>query len=153
MTLGYQIVPAVVSAAAVIAGVHRACFDHPWSEASIVSLMSIPGTYGWLTIDPSGQPVAALMVRQMANQADVLTLGVCPSVRRMGLARSLMRAAEAALAATGSVKVFLEVAESNLSGVALYESLGYVESGRRRNYYVVAGSGVDAVVMSKTVGD
>jgi ribosomal-protein-alanine N-acetyltransferase len=45
-------------------------------------------------------------------------------------------------------RVFLEVRPSNLRAIALYESLGFNEIGRRPNYYPAKKGREDAVVMA-----
>jgi ribosomal-protein-alanine N-acetyltransferase len=49
------------------------------------------------------------------------------------------------LRAGGSERVYLEVRPSNLTAQQLYRSLGYIECGRRREYY--ASNGEDALVL------
>ena len=43
--------------------------------------------------------------------------------------------------------VFLEVRPSNLHAIALYQSLGFVEVGRRRGYYQAEVGREDALVL------
>jgi [ribosomal protein S18]-alanine N-acetyltransferase len=47
------------------------------------------------------------------------------------LIRDLLRRAQA----TGATSVLLEVRESNLAARRFYEKLGFIEKGRRNNYY------------------
>ena len=48
---------------------------------------------------------------------------------------------------------FLEVRESNLNAAGLYESFGFNEIGRRRNYYPAVGGREDALVMAYSLVD
>ncbi|MCU7808799.1 MAG: GNAT family N-acetyltransferase, partial [Candidatus Thiodiazotropha sp. (ex Semelilucina semeliformis)] len=49
----------------------------------------------------------------------------------------------------GAETAFLEVRSSNLAALKLYEDLGFVEIGQRKNYYPAADRArEDAVVMS-----
>ena len=50
----------------------------------------------------------------------------------------------------GGVVVFLEVRHSNKAAIALYRQLGFIETGRRRNYYE---QGEDAILMEYDVTD
>ena len=92
--------------------------------------LGLPGTFGLL--DPAG---AMVLARGAAEQAEILTLAVVPSLRRQGRARSLLRAAARRAAAAGAREIVLEVAEDNCAARALYSAVGYAEVGRRRRYY------------------
>lgn len=84
-----------------------------------------------------------------AGEAHVLNLCVARRYQGFGWGRELMlhlldRAARIHLART----VFLEVRPSNEVALTLYRSLGFVEVGRRRNYYPAAVGHEDALVMA-----
>lgn len=64
------------------------------------------------------------------REREILNLAVDPAYRRLGIARSLLKDALQTPAL-----YFLEVRESNVAAQKLYESLGFVEAGRRPHYY------------------
>ena len=78
---------------------------------------------------------ACCSARVAADEAEVLTLGVAPEVRRQGIATDLLRAAIAEIRARGGTAMFLEVATGNTAARALYKKFDFVEVGRRRRYY------------------
>jgi ribosomal protein S18 acetylase RimI-like enzyme len=79
-----------------------------------------------------GQVVGFLAVRQTAqDEREILNLAVDPAHRRKGVARRLL---EDRLKRAQS-SWFLEVRQSNLPAIRLYESLGFRVSGRREGYY------------------
>jgi len=57
-------------------------------------------------------------------------LAVLPTLRRLGLATQLMRAAEQGLTQLGCPKLNLQVRSTNADVVAFYESLGYAVEDR-----------------------
>ena len=69
-------------------------------------------------------------------QAELETIVVAPAVRRKGVGATLLRAMTDELTLAGAAAVTLEVRDSNRAALALYRSLGFNESGRRRGYYV-----------------
>lgn len=77
------------------------------------------------------------------EEAEVLNLAVDPGMRRRGVASALL----AALARTATGSLFLEVAESNLAAIALYEHHGWVRTGIRKGYYEQGRT--NAIVMEK----
>ncbi|MBI4913317.1 MAG: GNAT family N-acetyltransferase [Acidobacteria bacterium] len=83
------------------------------------------------------------------GEAELLRIAVAPSARRRGLARGLLQAGEAGLAATGIQWLRLEVRSSNAAARVLYEAEGWTLEGTRLRYY---RDGEDAALYVKWVG-
>ena len=84
------------------------------------------------------------------GQADIQTLAVLPGYRSQGWGRALVDALMTEAARVGAAELFLEVRADNHRARSLYESMGFAEISSRPGYY--QPDGVDAVVMSRTVG-
>ncbi len=79
----------------------------------------------------------------------MIDLRVLASERRQGFGRQLLCAS---LTALGDVSaVALEVRSSNAAARALYQSLGFSETGARCNYYATPDGREDAVLMTLTL--
>jgi ribosomal-protein-alanine acetyltransferase len=118
-----------------------------WSAAELLAL--VKGGTRVFVAEEAGEVVGASAVRAVADEVEVLTLGVVPSWRRRGLGRELMVAALSKAGEAGARQVFLEVRESNQGARAFYATLGFAESGRRRAYYRHPTE--DALVLSRPV--
>jgi ribosomal-protein-alanine N-acetyltransferase len=127
-----MIIQATPAHAAALAVIHAAAFSprEAWGEDAIALQLALPGAFG--LVDQRG---GMLLGRVVADEAEVLTLAVAPSVRRQGLATALLRAARAQVSACGGNAVFLEVAAGNAAALALYRREGFVQVGRRLRYY------------------
>ncbi len=122
-----------------MAAIHAAAFPgEPWDSESIATLLGQPGITGF--IDPRG---GILLLRVVADEAEILTIGV--TARRRGLGTALMRAAIEKARTLGAAVLHLEAKAGNAAALGLYESLGFVTAGRRPKYYV---NGDDAVLLS-----
>jgi ribosomal-protein-alanine N-acetyltransferase len=73
--------------------------------------------------------------RVVADEAEILIVGVLPEQRRRGLSRLLLGEIEARSREAGVTTLHLEVAESNLAARACYLAQGFQECGRRARYY------------------
>jgi ribosomal-protein-alanine N-acetyltransferase len=68
-------------------------------------------------------------------QAELETIAVAQTAQRQGIARRLLAELFDLLKPYESTEVMLEVRASNDSALALYASLGFSETGRRKGYY------------------
>lgn len=118
---------------------HRACFpSKPWTAQDFADLKK------------SGCDIIAsqngfIVYRAVADEAEILTIGVHPDARRAGIASAMLVVAEQDLRTRGIKKLFLEVAENNAPARKLYERAGFHQIGIRPKYY----DGVDAIMMEK----
>lgn len=127
----------------VLADLHAAAFDPSWSAAEIAALDAVA-----LLEDDAG----LILVRTVAGEAEILTVGVRPQARGGGVGRRLVEAALASALAEGAGSVFLEVAEDNAPARRLYAGLGFEAVGRRRAYYPRPGApAVDALVLRRAL--
>ena len=126
-----------------LAALHAEAFDTPWDAASLTALLASPGVFA------VEQPDGFILIRVVADEAEILTLAVRPAVRRSGLGGRLVEAAVVRAAALGAARMFLEVAEDNVAARALYARAGFREAGRRRGYYARSdGSREDALILA-----
>ncbi len=86
-----------------------------------------------------------IVYRIAVDEAEIITVGVDPKMRRNGIASAMIGIIEKTIKNQGVKKIFLEVASTNEPAKKLYENLGYKTVGLRPKYY----DGVDAILMAK----
>lgn len=136
---------------ALAAALHAVCFDDaPWKADAFADLLAIPGTFGFLALGEN-EPLGLLLCRAVAEDCEVLTLGVVPSRRGRGLARELLGAGFEQAADLGARRLFLEVAVDNTPAIGLYLASGFAELSVRAGYYRRKDPPrrVDAMIMSR----
>ena len=74
--------------------------------------------------------VATVMAGYEGHRGWINYLGVLPELRRRGVGRRMMHAAEAKLRAIGCPKINLMVRDTNAGVVAFYERLGFTVEER-----------------------
>lgn len=117
-----------------IALLERECFADPWSQQSIASELHNPLSL-WL-VAQEGQTLLGYVGSQTClDETDMMNIAVFPASRRQGVARALIEALVSALRQRGSKQLTLEVRASNGPARQLYESLGFLQVGLRKNYY------------------
>lgn len=133
---------------------HAAAMLEPWSEAAWRGLLADPAVVGLGAGIGAGELerlAGALLLRCVADEAEILTVCVAPAERRRGLGRALVSSALDSAARQGVHRVFLEVAVDNAAALSLYRSIGFTEVGRRRGYYGRPEGRVDALLLARTI--
>lgn len=137
--------------AAECALIHRRVFETPWDEAALCDLMNGDGARTFVVKKtPRGRAAGFVLGRIAADESEILTLAVLPEWRRQGAGRALVEALIETLRRDGARRLFLEAAVSNRPALALYRDLGFVETGRRPDYYERKGKPPeDALVLAR----
>ena len=118
------------------------------SYGFLLDLLDQPHCRAWYLLKDK-QSVAAIWYQCLAERAEMIDLRVLASERRQGLGRQLLWASLTALGDVGAVD--LEVRSSNVAARALYESLGFSETGLRPKYYATPDGREDAILMTLTL--
>ena len=119
---------------------------HHWTrEAFSSELGKVPPTLYCLRGGESGV-LAFAVVRVAGPDLDIVNFAVALGHRRSGLGRRLLRLLLDEAASRGVTSAFLEARASNQAALALYASVGFKETQRRRNFY--ASPTEDGVLMS-----
>ncbi len=134
---------------AALAALHAAAFPgDAWDAPMLARLLAMPGAFA------RACPGGFVLLRTAADEAEIVTVAVAPERRRQGLARALAAAGLAEARRRGAATAFLEVAVDNPGAIALYRSLGFAETGRRRGYYRRCDAPpADALVMARSLQD
>ena len=127
--------------AEIVALIHASCFDEAWDAATIRKVLAMPGAFGFAARadstgdDPAGDIVGFALARFVANECELLSLGVVPNRRGRGIGGGLLDASVVRAYALNAARFYLEVAEDNVDALRLYEARGLVPVGRQPEYY------------------
>ena len=151
MSASRRIVPS--NNAALLASLHRQCFEDAWDETSFRSLLAGEGVFALTAKDASAtESQAFILIQAAAGESEILSIGTLPGARRSGLARALLGEAAQEALARKAQEMFLEVAEDNAAALALYTAAGFASAGRRRLYYRRPGGLlVDALMLRSSL--
>ena len=92
-----------------------------------------------------GTPVGFIGVWNIAGECEVIDIAVDLKFRRRGIASQLMEDVIGFCKDSGISVIHLEVRESNIAAISLYEKVGFKRVGFREKYY---SNGENAVLMS-----
>ncbi len=129
-----------------IALMEKEIFSDAWSENSVRGELHNELAL-WLTA-MDGETVAGYIGSQtVLGEADMLNLAVRTEYRRQGIGRQLV---EELISRLDAHCLTLEVRVTNENAIRLYQSLGFLQVGRRKNYYQKPRE--DALILRKEWG-
>ncbi len=152
----FAIVPMEIGECKEVSELHGLRFPRRWSDGEFQSLFLQQGVFGFVARQTNAffsKPLGGFVLsREVAGEAEVLTVAVNEKFGRQGLGWRLMQAALREASARGAEIMFLEVEAANRSAVALYQKLGFNKVGERPAYYVgLDGTRSTALVMSRVL--
>ena len=129
-----------------IIAIERRAFPTPWSLAMFV--LELSKSSGMSLAALHGETLVGYLVCSRYDTVwHIMNVAVDPELRRLGIATALMSELIERIQ-EHRARFTLEVRESNLGAIALYEGYGFRAAGRRRRYY--QDNGEDAVIMWRT---
>ena len=124
-----------------LSNLHKKCFPNkPWSADDFRDLKKSGCE---IIMSENG----FIVYRIVVDEAEIITIGVNPDKRRLGIASAMIGIIEKSAKYQRVKKIFLEVAANNIPAQKLYENNGFKTVGLRPKYY----DGVDAILMSKDI--
>ena len=146
-----QLRPMAAADAEAMAALESTCFagagHDPWTASMFLAELdpAVPAARSWWVAHDDGELIGFAGGMVVDGGVEILDVAVAPAHRREGIARKLLAHVSYDAQMLGCTSASLEVEDGNEGAIALYASLGFSESGRRRGYY---GAGLDALVMT-----
>jgi len=132
-----------------VIAVEHSAYTHPWSEGILRDCLRV-GYSCWVC--ELGEAVVGHAVMSVAvGEAHLLNICVGPRWQGRGLGRRLLRRMLRIARERNADTMFLEVRDSNVGARGLYESEGFGEIGRRRDYYPTRAGREDAIVYARAI--
>ena len=151
----FEIVPMVSDHCRSVAELHAQRFPRAWGDGEFLSLLLQPNTFGFAawqtnTLIFKSPLNGFVLAREVAGEAEILTIAVGEKVGRFGLGWRLMQAAIREAKSRGGEAMFLEVDDGNQAALGLYRKLGFEKAGERPAYYTDdQGRRTSALVMRR----
>ena len=120
-------------------------FPSPWSESLTITQVTGRDRVHYVAVRDH-RVIGHGGLVFLAHEAHVATIAVASDYWGQGVGDALMDRLLEAAEANGHAGLTLEVRESNLRAIALYERHGLAIAGRRKGYY--ENDGEDALIMT-----
>lgn len=129
-----------------VVAIDKMSFSLPWPERSFRFELTDNETARCWVAELDGRVAAMVVGWMIVDELHVATIATHPDYRGRGIGKRLLQHTLHAAKLEGAVRSFLEVRESNMVARAMYLSFGYVEDGRRKEYY--KDNNEDAILMT-----
>lgn len=129
----------------ILAELERLCFPNSfWTMTDIESTLRRSDVVYRIKYYES-IPVGYCIAAAAFEEGEIYRIGVLPEYRRRGIGKEIINELTETLPSDIG-RLFLEVRESNLPALSLYQSCGFKALGVRKNYY---GANENAVIMER----
>lgn len=125
--------------------VEQECFTLPWSRKAFEAELDDNDLARYLVIEDEGRIIGYAGVWIVLDEAHVTNIAISQSHRHRGLGERLLVELICRAKQYGALSMTLEVRTSNIAAQRLYEKLGFVKRGIRRQYY--SDTKEDALIM------
>lgn len=147
-----QIIKLDITYADILAEMHPVIFPYQiWKAKDFIELFKQTVTRG-LMILKEEMPLGYLVWHQIGVEVDIITIGILPSHRELGIAQKLYDAFEDDLRQQHITRITLDVAENNKAAISFYQKQGFRFNGSRPGYYKIGRNAVDALLGEKAFG-
>lgn len=127
-----------------VENIEKICFVHPWSRVDLEQQLNLDTShFAVATVDE--KVVGYMGLQIFCGEGYVTNVAVLPEYRRMGIAKKLI---EYQMQNDMSF-ISLEVRESNLPAIKLYEACGFENVGIRPKFY--SNPTENAIIMTKII--
>lgn len=132
--------------------IHQHCFVPAWGKQAFENFFTDHSIFGYKAslIGRPDQILGFCLCRLIIDEAEIITIAVHPHFRRQGIGTLLIDSTLRHLHHERAIKLFLEVEETNLSALNLYQRFAFQKISKRLAYYQTKNSSGDAIIMQKT---
>ncbi len=126
--------------------IEQRVYPFPWTLGILRDCLKVGYCCWVVTVDQ--QIVGYGVMSVVVDECHLLNICIDPGWQRLGLGRRLVERLLQLGRQHGAEAAYLEVRESNRPARRLYRQIGFVEVGRRRDYYPAIGGREDALLLT-----
>jgi ribosomal-protein-alanine N-acetyltransferase len=118
---------------------------YPWTRGNFSD--SLNSSYSAWILMHNEEIIGYSLMMMVLDEAHLLNLSIAKTYQKQGFGRTLLEHMVDIAKNNQMANMFLEVRQSNVSAIALYENMGFNEMAIRHGYYPATNGREDAVLM------
>ena len=127
--------------------IEQDCFTTPWSREAFLLEITKNELARYIVAEIDGIVAGYGGIWMIVGEGHITNIGVESKYRRLGVGNKILEGLIEASRDTEVMSMTLEVSESNIAAQKLYKKYGFVDYGKRPNYY--SDDNEDAIIMWK----
>ena len=140
---------------AIVKSIDKLAFSNPWPENAIqYELEKNDNSRLWVGELQNGSKnelIAFAVIWIILDEAHIGTIAILPQYQQKGFGQQFFAFVCKQLITEKMTKIFLEVRESNVNALNLYQKFGFTRDGKRKHYY--RDNGETAILMSASLDE
>ena len=128
-----------------VAEIEKICFSEPWSEETVLESFKAGTKFFVATL--GNLVVGYVGISCIIDEGYITNIAVLPEYRNRGIATALLNRLFSLACDSELSFISLEVRESNITAISLYEKFGFKNEGMRKNFY--SNPKENALIMTK----
>lgn len=117
-----------------VAKIEKEIFSKPWSAKSFLDSLNSDNTL-YVVAQENDVVVGYCGMYMSYGEGNITNVAVSPGFRRQGIAKKTLDYILKLAVENGITDVTLEVRETNVPAIRMYEQLGFEDAGIRKNFY------------------
>jgi len=130
-----------------VAQIEKDSFSQPWSRQGFLDAMDLPQNI-ILVAEEDGEILGYQCTYVSFDEGELTNIAVKRTARGQGVGQHLIRKLQEKAVESGVERIVLEARVTNDTAIALYEKMGFINLGIRKNLYEHPVE--DGVIMSYT---
>ena len=129
-----------------VMAIELSSYPFPWTEGIMSDCLRVG--YHCFVYEVECQIRGYAIVSMVLDEAHLLNLCIAPDYQNKGYGSAFLRWLMDYVQENNAKTMYLEVRESNHAAIQLYQSMGFNETGTRRNYYPANKGKEDAILFA-----
>ncbi len=117
-----------------VARVEEETFSMPWSASAFLEMIEAEYAY-YMVAEDGDEIIGSCGLRNIAGEGEITNVVIRPEYRNKGIGTNMLCKLIESGEKMGAREFTLEVRESNKSAIHVYEKLGFLPEGIRKNFY------------------
>jgi ribosomal-protein-alanine N-acetyltransferase len=117
-----------------MAALEAKSFSNPWSESSLNLFFDTESAIMVICLE-DGCFASYCNLLTVLDEVQIINVATDPAFKKQGCAKAVLEFVLEESKKRGITTISLEVRESNIPAISLYESLGFFVAGKRKDFY------------------
>jgi len=141
--------PMILQDLPIVLAIEESAYEFPWSRGIFADCLRV-GYPCWIYED-DGETKGYTVISIAAEESHILNLCVRRDCQQQGIGKILLEGVLETAQRFKATQILLEVRPSNKVARRLYDSFGFNEVGKRRNYYPSKNGRENAIILAKSL--